>query len=64
MKQKGQNPPSFSQQQLYSHHSRTHGAGAVIHFPIWALGGVTLFGAEEFSISHKLEVWSAQLLPR
>ena len=64
MKQKGQNPPSFSQQQLYSQESRTHGAGVAMYFPIWALDGVILSGAKEFSISHKLAVFTAQLLPR
>lgn len=64
MKQKGQNPPSFSQQQLYSQEGLTHGAGVAMHLPIWALDGIVLSGAREFPISHKLAVFTAHLLPK
>ena len=64
MKQEGLNPPSSSQQQLYSQEGLTHGAGVAMHLSIWALDRIILSGAWEFPISHKLAVFTAHLLPK
>ena len=62
MKQKGQNPPSFSQQPLYSQEGLTHGAGVAMHLPIWALDGIVLSSTEKLSILPGFAVFPAQLL--
>ena len=62
MKQKGQNPPSFSQHLLYSQEGLTHGAGVAMHLPIWALDGIVLSSTEKLSILPGFAVFAAQLL--
>lgn len=47
---------------LDSQEGFTHGAGVAMDFPIKALDGVILSGAEKSSVPHKFTVFTAQLL--
>lgn len=42
--------PTISSPELYSQEGLTHGTGIAMHFPIWALDGVVLSGAQKLSI--------------
>lgn len=46
----GSSSPTISSPALYSQQGLTHGAGVAMHFPVRALDGVVLSGAEKLSI--------------